>query len=122
MKKDSIFIIFFNVISLFLAVVLKYIENNNASILYILLLILIFDLFFIVSQRKLHEEQNKILIQMEKNQERLVESERLSSLGQLIGGIAHNLKTPIMSISGALEGLNDLIREYDQMLKVVNGK
>ena len=42
-----------------------------------------------------------------------MENERLASLGQLIGGIAHNLKTPIMSISGAAEGLNDLIKEYD---------
>ena len=48
-----------------------------------------------------------------RNQDILVERERLASLGQMIGGIAHNLKTPIMSISGATEGLNDLIKEYD---------
>ena len=47
------------------------------------------------------------------NQDMLMEQERLSSLGQLIGGIAHNLKTPIMSIAGAAEGLTDLINEYD---------
>ena len=47
------------------------------------------------------------------NQNMLMERERLASLGQLIGGIAHNLKTPIMSISGATEGLNDLVKEYD---------
>ena len=47
------------------------------------------------------------------NQEILVEKERLASLGQMIGGIAHNLKTPIMSIAGASEGLSDLIKEYD---------
>ena len=47
------------------------------------------------------------------NQNMLMERERLASLGQLIGGIAHNLKTPIMSISGAAEGLNDLIKEYE---------
>ncbi len=46
------------------------------------------------------------------NQNMLMERERLASLGQLIGGIAHNLKTPIMSISGAAEGLTDLIKEY----------
>ena len=49
-------------------------------------------------------------------QESLMESERLSSLGQLIGGIAHNLKTPIMSIAGAAEGLSDLIKEYDSSI------
>ncbi len=50
------------------------------------------------------------------NQETLMEKERLASLGQLIGGIAHNLKTPIMSISGAAEGLTDLIKEYDSSI------
>lgn len=50
------------------------------------------------------------------NQEILMERERLASLGQLIGGIAHNLKTPIMSISGATEGLEDLIKEYDESI------
>ena len=43
------------------------------------------------------------------NQNLLIERERLASLGQLIGGIAHNLKTPIMSISGASEGIKDLV-------------
>ena len=51
------------------------------------------------------------------NQDMLVEKERLASLGQMIGGIAHNLKTPIMSISGAAEGLSDLITEYDTSIE-----
>ena len=50
------------------------------------------------------------------NQDSLMESERLASLGQLIGGIAHNLKTPIMSIAGATEGIIDLIKEYDSSI------
>lgn len=51
------------------------------------------------------------------NQDMLIEKERLASLGQMIGGIAHNLKTPIMSISGATEGLSDLIKEYDSSIE-----
>lgn len=54
--------------------------------------------------------------QIHEKQDMLMEKERLASLGQLIGGIAHNLKTPIMSISGAAEGLNDLIKEYDSSI------
>lgn len=42
----------------------------------------------------------------------MMEQERLASLGHLIGGIAHNLKTPIMSIAGIVEGLQDLVNEY----------
>lgn len=52
--------------------------------------------------------------QIHDNQNILMERERLASLGQLIGGIAHNLKTPIMSVSGAAEGLTDLITEYEK--------
>lgn len=51
------------------------------------------------------------------NQDILMERERLASLGQLIGGIAHNLKTPIMSIAGAREGLEELIKEYDESIE-----
>ena len=50
---------------------------------------------------------------IENKQDQLIEQERLASLGQMIGGIAHNLKTPIMSIAGASEGINDLIKELD---------
>lgn len=57
--------------------------------------------------------QHKLDLQtIEDNQQILIERERLASLGQMIGGIAHNLKTPIMSISGASEGILDLITEY----------
>lgn len=51
------------------------------------------------------------------NQDMLIEKERLASLGQMIGGIAHNLKTPIMSIAGAAEGLSGLIKEYDSSIE-----
>lgn len=52
------------------------------------------------------------IIQIENSQQMLIERERLASLGQMIGGIAHNLKTPIMSVSGAAEGLTELVGEY----------
>lgn len=97
-----------------------------------------FDLYIKKIERHFHIEINSILSEgaslgtlilfkditqhiedMEKikdTQETLMEAERLSSLGQLIGGIAHNLKTPIMSISGAAEGLSDLVKEYDSSI------
>lgn len=65
---------------------------------------------------KIQELTAKNIEKIHDNQETLMEKERLASLGQLIGGIAHNLKTPIMSISGAAEGLNDLVKEYDSSI------
>ena len=57
-------------------------------------------------------QHNEDMKTIKENQEVLIEKERLASLGQMIGGIAHNLKTPIMSIAGAAEGLSDLTSEY----------
>lgn len=70
----------------------------------------------IISFNKIQELTKNNVQQLHDNQETLMEKERLASLGQLIGGIAHNLKTPIMSISGAAEGLSDLIKEYDSSI------
>lgn len=61
-------------------------------------------------------EHIKNIETIKRNQTILLEQERLASLGQLVGGIAHNLKTPIMSISGGLEGLDDLIGEYESSI------
>lgn len=53
-----------------------------------------------------------MLMERAKIEEGFRETERLASLGQLIGGISHNLMTPIMSIAGACFGLEDLVNEY----------
>lgn len=50
--------------------------------------------------------------ELKRSQEILAEKERLASLGNLIGGIAHNLKTPIMTISGVSKTLEALGEEY----------
>ena len=50
---------------------------------------------------------------IQRNQEILMEKERLSALGQMIGGISHNLKTPIFSIAGAMEGILKLTNEIN---------
>lgn len=70
----------------------------------------------VTSFNKIQKQQNEYLQTIQDNQDKLMEKERLASLGQLIGGIAHNLKTPIMSIAGATEGLSDLIKEYDNSI------
>jgi len=53
---------------------------------------------------------------VKQTQSQMIEKEHLITLGQLVGGIAHNLKTPIMSISGGIEGINDLISEYEESI------
>ena len=70
-----------------------------------------------IAFNKIQDQTAEYISKIHDNQDMLMEKERLASLGQLIGGIAHNLKTPIMSISGAAEGLHDLIKEYDTTIE-----
>lgn len=56
-----------------------------------------------------HEKDLRII---RENQAILLERERMASLGQLIGGIAHNLRTPIMASSGSVEQLRGFVEEY----------
>ena len=69
---------------------------------------------------KIQKVNKNHLETIQNNQNTLIERERLASLGQMVGGIAHNLKTPIFSISGGLEGLSDLIKEFDESIEDPN--
>ena len=66
----------------------------------------------IIAFNNLQDLTTQYIGQIESSQQTLLEQERLASLGQMIGGIAHNMKTPIMSVSGAAEGLTELVGEY----------
>ena len=49
--------------------------------------------------------------QLQTEHKKLIERERLASLGQLIGGIAHNLRTPIISITDYASGIPQEIQK-----------
>ena len=53
----------------------------------------------------------KSMQQLQENQTRMMEHERFAFLGQMMGGLAHNLKTPIMSISGCVSASDSLLDE-----------
>lgn len=53
----------------------------------------------------------KSMQQLQDSQTRMMEQERMAFLGQMMGGVAHNLKTPIMSISGCISAVEDLVEE-----------
>ena len=59
----------------------------------------------------------KSMQQLQDSQARMMEQERLASLGQMIGGLAHNLKTPIMSISGCISAVENLVEECRDSLE-----
>ena len=70
----------------------------------------------IISYNRIQDLTALNIKQIEQTKDTLMEQERLASLGQMIGGISHNLKTPIFSIAGGIEGLNDLIDEFDKSI------
>lgn len=53
---------------------------------------------------------------LQASQERMMEQERFAFLGQMIGGLAHNLKTPIMSISGCVSAAETLVAECEDSI------
>lgn len=46
----------------------------------------------------------------------IIERERLAQLGEVTAGIIHNLRTPVMSLSGSLEELKNLVDEYENSI------
>lgn len=53
---------------------------------------------------------------LQDSQERMMEQEKFAFLGQMIGGLAHNLKTPIMSIAGCIKAAEALVEECEESL------
>ena len=53
---------------------------------------------------------------LQDSQERLMEQEKFAFLGQMIGVLAHNLKTPIMSISGCISAAEALVDECEDSI------
>ena len=64
----------------------------------------------------IQKNNNNQIYRINKAKNMMIEQERLASLGQMIGGIAHNLKTPIFSISGANMALLELTNEFRRSL------
>ena len=64
----------------------------------------------------IQRNNNNQIYRINKAKNMMIEQERLASLGQMIGGIAHNLKTPIFSISGANMALSELTNELSKSI------
>jgi signal transduction histidine kinase len=49
---------------------------------------------------------------LERNQQRLVLTEKMASLGRLTAGIAHEMNSPLGAVRSSLRSLDDLVTEY----------
>ena len=70
-----------------------------------------------IEKVRLYEETCKAYEDLRRTQEQLLQSEKMSAVGQLIAGVAHELNNPLTAILGYAqllesEGLNDRANEY----------
>ncbi|NJN86934.1 MAG: PAS domain S-box protein [Leptolyngbyaceae cyanobacterium SL_7_1] len=74
-------------------------------------------------EREKSQQLKQTLTELQQAQARLVQSEKMSSLGQLVAGVAHEINNPVNFISGNLvyatryaEDLLELLKVYQQLL------
>lgn len=79
----------------------------------------VYDNYFIVEISPIFTEHTATVIVLFRDiteQKRLIEMERISSLVQMIGGIAHNLKTPLMTSGAGIKIIQRNIKMIKQNL------
>lgn len=74
----------------------------------------------VIAFNKTQEKIKRAMERTYKDQEVIIEQERLAYLGQLIGGLAENFKLPLSSIDEGIIGLNCIILDYKGMLEENN--
>lgn len=72
-------------------------------------------------EREKAQELERTLLELTQTQSQLIQSEKMSSLGQLVAGVAHEINNPISFVygnithaTGYIQGLIDLINFYQQ--------
>lgn len=75
----------------------------------------------LVAQSNIHELATKLLRQQ--TQAQLIQTEKLASLGQMVAGVAHEIRNPVTCVTGNLEFLSkysqdlmDLLSAYEKIV------
>ncbi|MGB3266580.1 MAG: ATP-binding protein [Microcoleus sp.] len=68
----------------------------------------------LVAQSNIHELATKLLRQQTQSQ--LIQTEKLASLGQMVAGVAHEIRNPVTCISGNLGCLSNYSKDFMELL------
>ena len=67
---------------------------------------------------KRSDELTQALQELKQTQTQLIQTEKMSSLGQMVAGVAHEINNPINFISGNIKPLQDYIQELFDLLNL----
>ena len=66
----------------------------------------------VVAFNEIIELEKTNIIKIRKTQKQLTERERLASLGELAGGVAHDINSPLLGIQGSIYLIRELFNDY----------
>ncbi len=68
----------------------------------------------LVAQSNIHELATKLLRQQTQSQ--LIQTEKLASLGQMVAGVAHEIRNPVTCVTGNLDFLSNYSKDLMELL------
>ncbi len=69
-------------------------------------------------ERKKAQELRKALIELKRTQAQLIQAEKMSSLGQMVAGIAHELNNPVSFIYGNLTPAREYFQDLTSLIEL----